>query len=177
LRPQLLDAIARASGRLLNADGPAEAAQPGRTREANALNILVAEDNPVNRRLVCRLLEGRGYRVLAVDNGQKAVDAFKAQAFDLVLMDVQMAVMGGFEATRQIRQLEQPTGAHVPIIALTAHSMKGDDQRCLASGMDAHLSKPIRFSEFFQLVGRLLPGSVIAHNANAAPTAAKPTSA
>lgn len=91
-------------------------------------------------------------------------------------MDVQMPVMDGIEATRRIRELERKTGTHVPIIALTAHSMKGDDERCHTAGMDAHLGKPIRIAEFFRLVGRILPGSIIS-TGNTSPVDDRPKSA
>jgi PAS domain S-box-containing protein len=111
------------------------------------LRVLVAEDNAVNQRLATRLLEKRGHRVTVAANGREAVDAQASQAFDLVLMDVQMPEMDGFEATAAIREREKHNGTHIPIIALTAHAMKGDRERCLAAGMDGYLSKPIRSQE------------------------------
>jgi CheY-like chemotaxis protein len=108
------------------------------------LRVLVAEDNAVNQRLASRLLEKRGHRVTVMVNGREALEALEKQTFDLILMDVQMPEMDGFEATSAIREREKHTGAHIPIIALTAHAMKGDMERCLAAGMDGYLSKPIR---------------------------------
>ena len=111
-----------------------------------ALRVLVAEDNMVNRKLVTTLLHKRGHKVKAVENGRAAVDAISAARggkFDVVLMDLQMPEMSGFEATQAIRQEESPDGRHLPIIALTAHAMQGDRERCLAAGMDGYLSKPI----------------------------------
>jgi PAS domain S-box-containing protein len=116
------------------------------------LRVLVAEDNAVNQRLATRLLEKRGHRVTLSRNGREAVEALANQAFDLVLMDVQMPEMDGFEATAAIREKEKHNGAHVPIIALTAHAMKGDRERCLAAGMDGYLSKPIRSQELDEIL-------------------------
>ena len=109
------------------------------------LRVLAAEDNIVNRRLVTTLLEKRGHHVTAVENGRQAVDAVAGagEPFDLVLMDLQMPEMSGFEATHAIRERERQSGGHLPIVALTAHAMHGDRERCLEAGMDAYLSKPI----------------------------------
>jgi CheY-like chemotaxis protein len=106
--------------------------------------VLVAEDNAVNQRLVVRMLEKRGHRVTVAGNGREALDALEKDTFDLVFMDVQMPVMGGFEATSTIREREKGTGGHQIVIAVTAHAMKGDREQCLAGGMDNYLSKPIR---------------------------------
>jgi signal transduction histidine kinase/DNA-binding response OmpR family regulator len=121
---------------------------------AESLVILVAEDNLVNQRLVLRLLEKRGHRVSVVSNGLEALDALAQQSFDLVFMDVQMPEMDGLTATGLFRQRERPTGAHQIIIALTAHAMKGDQERCLAAGMDGYLTKPIRPQELDALLSR-----------------------
>ena len=108
------------------------------------LRVLLAEDNEVNRILAMRLLEKQGHTVVCAHDGQEAVDRLAADAsFDLVLMDLQMPRLGGFDATRIIREREQAGARRIPIIALTAHAMNGDDQRCLANGMDDYLSKPI----------------------------------
>jgi two-component system, sensor histidine kinase and response regulator len=120
-------------------------------RDANestiVLRILLAEDNAVNQLLASRLLEKRGHRVTIVANGREAVLAAEKQAFDLILMDMQMPEMDGFEATEAIRKKEQSGSERVPIIALTAHAMKGDRERCLSHGMDGYLTKPIRPQE------------------------------
>ena len=108
------------------------------------LRVLLAEDNVVNQRLAVKLLERRGHEVVVVSTGRQAADAVTQQAFDAVLMDVQMPEMDGFEATAVIRQREATTGRHVPIIALTAHAMKGDRERCLEAGMDGHVIKPLQ---------------------------------
>jgi CheY-like chemotaxis protein len=120
-----------------------------------SLNILVAEDNAVNRMLVTKLLAKRGHTVRTVLNGREAIAAAANEEFDLVLMDVQMPEMDGLEATAVIRELESVTGAHVVIIALTAHAMKGDREICLAAGMDEYLSKPIKPAELFAMIEAL----------------------
>ncbi len=120
------------------------------------MRVLVAEDNAVNQRLATRLLEKRGHRVTVAANGREAVDALAKQNFDLVLMDVQMPEMDGIEATAVIREQEKQNGAHLPIIALTAHAMKGDRERCLAAGMDGYLSKPIRSQQLDEILERYL---------------------
>ncbi len=107
------------------------------------LAVLLAEDNVVNQRVAAGLLERRGHRVVVAANGQEALEAMDREPFDLVLMDVQMPVMGGLEATRQIRERERATGGHIRIVAMTAHAMQGDRERCLAAGMDGYLTKPI----------------------------------
>jgi len=120
------------------------------------LRVLVAEDNAVNQRLASRLLEKRGHRVTVMVNGRNALEALANQTFDLVLMDLQMPEMDGFEATAAIREREKDNGGHIPIIALTAHAMKGDMERCLAAGMDGYLSKPIRPQELDDLLEKYL---------------------
>jgi two-component system sensor histidine kinase/response regulator len=112
-----------------------------------SLRILLAEDNLVNQRLATRLLEKRGHQVTVASNGQEAVAAAEKCTFDLVFMDLQMPEMDGFEATAAMREREKTTGIHLPVIALTAHALKGDEERCLEAGMDGYLSKPIRSQE------------------------------
>ncbi len=118
----------------------------------NCLRILVAEDNVINQQIVFRVLEKRGHQPVVVANGQLAVEALKRGRFDVVLMDVQMPVMDGFEATAAIRKLEDPALARLPVIAMTAHTMKGDRERCLAAGMDRYLSKPVHPAELLQTI-------------------------
>jgi PAS domain S-box-containing protein len=116
------------------------------------LQILLAEDNAVNQVLAVRLLQKRGHSVVVVGNGREALATLDNQRFDIVLMDVQMPEMDGFQATAAIREKEIQTGAHIPIIALTAHAMKGDQERCLAAGMDAYITKPIEAKELFSAI-------------------------
>jgi CheY-like chemotaxis protein len=104
---------------------------------------LLAEDNVVNQRVAVGLLAKRGHDVTVANNGIEALGALERQAFDVVLMDVQMPELGGFEATAEIRHRERESGGHTRIVAITAHAMKGDRERCLAAGMDGYLSKPI----------------------------------
>jgi PAS domain S-box-containing protein len=118
--------------------------------------ILLAEDNAVNQTLAVRLLEKRGYVVTVAGDGQAAITAIEEGSFDLVLMDIQMPGMDGFEATAAIRAKEKTTGEHLPIIAMTAHALKGDQERCLSAGMDGYVSKPIRTGELFSAIESLL---------------------
>jgi signal transduction histidine kinase/CheY-like chemotaxis protein len=119
-----------------------------------SFDILLAEDNLVNQKLAVGLLQKRGHRVRVAANGREAVAALRERDFDLVLMDVQMPEMDGFEATALIRAEEQPKQRHVPIVAMTAHAMKGDRERCLAAGMDDYTTKPLRPAELYQTVER-----------------------
>jgi two-component system, sensor histidine kinase len=122
---------------------------------SGTLRILVAEDNPVNQRLIGRLLEKRGHQVVIAGNGREALQAVGKDEYDLVLMDVQMPEMGGFEATAAIRRQESDAGKRHPIIALTAHAMKGDEERCLAAGMDGYLTKPVRPGALDNVLARI----------------------
>ena len=125
--------------------------------EGRALRILVAEDNPVNQRLAVRLLENQGHRAVLAGNGREAVAASERGAFDVLLMDIQMPEMDGLEASRLIRQRECLTGAHLPIVAMTAYAMKGDREKCLEAGMDGYVSKPVRPSELAEAIQAALP--------------------
>jgi CheY-like chemotaxis protein/HPt (histidine-containing phosphotransfer) domain-containing protein len=124
------------------------------------LRILLAEDHPVNQKLAVRVLEKQGHTVVVANNGKEALHAFSEQSFDLILMDVQMPEMGGYEATAAIREREKSKGTRIPIIAVTAHAMKSDRERCLAAGMDGYISKPIRTDQLVQTIAGLLPLSV-----------------
>jgi len=117
-----------------------------------ALSILLVEDNQVNQMVAKAVLAKHGHRVEVAVNGREGVDAFKSKAFDLILMDVQMPEMGGYEATGLIREWERTTGGHIPIIAMTAHAMVGDREQCLEAGMDGYLSKPFMPLELLRLV-------------------------
>ena len=130
------------------ASGGAES--PFELAPQQTLHILLAEDNPINQRLALALLEKRGHRVVIANNGQEAVDAVAGSAFDVVLMDMQMPLMDGIEATQRIRQREQENGSRrLPIVAMTANAMQGDRERCLAAGMDGYVSKPVKPEELF----------------------------
>jgi CheY-like chemotaxis protein len=165
----LLDAIltalapaAREAGRAVREAEPAP--HPSRP----SLRLLLAEDNAVNQRLAVSLLEKRGHRVVVAGNGREALAALAEQAFDAVLMDVQMPELDGFEATASIRAREQGSGAHIPIIAMTAHAMKGDRERCLAAGMDGYVAKPLDPKELFlALEGVASPSPSVAAEASA----------
>src|SRR5215472_17990290 len=121
---------------------------------AEILRILVAEDKLVNQRLIVRILEKRGHRVVVAANGHEAIAALEKETFDLILMDVQMPEMDGFEATAAIRTKEKSNGLHQAIVALTAHAIKGDRGKCLAAGMDGYLTKPIRPLELDEVLAR-----------------------
>ncbi len=125
-------------------------------RTGRALRVLLAEDNLVNQMLAVRLLEKQGHSVVVAANGREAVEAVQRQPFDLVLMDVQMPEMDGFEATAAIRQGERGSGRHLPILAMTAYAMKGDRERCLDSGMDGYVSKPIQPRELWETIDNLV---------------------
>jgi signal transduction histidine kinase/FixJ family two-component response regulator/HPt (histidine-containing phosphotransfer) domain-containing protein/CHASE3 domain sensor protein len=116
------------------------------------LNILLAEDNMINQRFAARLLEKYGHHVTVAENGCVALKKLEEQTFDILLMDVQMPEMNGLEATAAIRQREQTTNTHIPIIAMTAHALKGDRERCLSAGMDAYLAKPIMIDELLSAI-------------------------
>ncbi len=120
------------------------------------LKILLAEDNRVNQVLATRLLTKRGHRVLLAETGKQAVDMSQREPFDVILMDVQMPELSGLEATMAIRQREKLQGGHTPIIAMTAHAMVGDKQRCLDAGMDAYLSKPLEVNDLFAMIDRFM---------------------
>jgi signal transduction histidine kinase/ActR/RegA family two-component response regulator len=117
-----------------------------------AIHVLLVEDNIVNQKLARRLMENAGYTVVCAMDGREAVEACAAQRFDLVLMDLQMPHMDGFEATAELRRREAISGGHLPIIALTANAMPGDRERCLAAGMDGYVSKPMKRPELFQAI-------------------------
>jgi CheY-like chemotaxis protein len=119
-------------------------------------NVLLAEDNLVNQRLAVRILEKHDCSVTIASDGREALRSLEQQPFDVVLMDVQMPQMDGFEATALIRDKERHTGKHIPIVALTAHAMSSDREHCLRAGMDDYISKPIRSKELIEKLDRLL---------------------
>jgi signal transduction histidine kinase/CheY-like chemotaxis protein len=150
----LLEAMLTTLGR--TSAGRAIKPKPIPRPAATGLRILLAEDNIVNQRVVMGLLDHAGHHVTLAENGLKAVAAFHAMPFDLVLMDMQMPEMGGAEAMALIRAHEQPEGRHMPIIAVTAHALKGDRERCLAVGADGYVSKPISPAVLFDEIERTL---------------------
>ena len=122
----------------------------------SGLHVLVAEDNSVNQRVVSRFLEKRGNHVTIANNGREALAALEHHSFDLILMDVQMPEMDGLEATSILRAREQANGGHLPVLALTAYAMEGDQDRCLRAGMDGYISKPVRPEELFAAIEQIL---------------------
>ncbi len=159
IKPVKQSDLLEAIGAALKADPPVEThgsrrgEVPGDEPGAvESLRILLAEDGVINQQVAVRLLEDRGHSVVVVNNGRAAVEQVAAQSFDVVLMDVQMPKMDGLEATAAIRQTETPTGGHIPIIAMTAHAMKGDRDRFLAAGMDGYVAKPVRPHELYAAV-------------------------
>jgi two-component system sensor histidine kinase/response regulator len=155
---ELLAAISRALAREQSPRLTLPAAMLPTDLPARRLRVLLAEDNTVNQRLAASLLERRGHRVAIANNGREALAAIARQQFDVILMDVQMPDMGGLEATTEIRARERETGAHVPIIAMTAHAMKGDRQRCLEAGMDEYVAKPLDSRRLCIVVERVAAG-------------------
>lgn len=149
--PELLDALLPAL--------ESHVALPSDSGKIAPLRILLAEDNVVNQKLALRILQKVGHNVKIVSNGKLAVEAFETQSFDMILMDVQMPVMGGFEATQLIRHLEHESGtnSHIPIIALTAHAMIGDREKCLDAGMDEYVTKPLRLPELIAAIKKFAP--------------------
>ncbi len=125
--------------------------------------ILLAEDNLVNQKVAVRLLEKKGHTVVVAESGKKALEVWGKQPFDFILMDVQMPEMDGFEATASIREQEKSSGKNIPIIAMTAHAMVGDRERCLAAGMDDYVSKPINATDLFAAIERLMPAAFQTH--------------
>jgi signal transduction histidine kinase/CheY-like chemotaxis protein/integral membrane sensor domain MASE1 len=154
---ELRDALTRILG-APEQNGKRSPVRPNSFRGAldpsRSLRILLAEDNVVNQRVAGRLLEKRGHRVVVAVNGREALKALDEESYDLVLMDVQMPEIDGVEATAKIREMEKLTGRHQLVVALTAHAMKGDVERCLSAGMDGYLSKPIRLQELDDLLDK-----------------------
>ena len=154
---ELFEAIIAALGMGGEPVQPPAEVKPSSAGTSRKLRVLLAEDNAVNQRLVVKLMEKHGHHLVAVNDGVEALDVLEREAFDVVLMDVQMPKMGGFEATARLREREKTTGQHVPVIAMTAHALKGDRERCLEAGMDDYVSKPIQAAALFEVIDRMVP--------------------
>jgi two-component system, sensor histidine kinase and response regulator len=120
-----------------------------------SLHILIAEDNPINQKLAVRLLQKQGHTSIVANNGREALETWARQSFDAILMDMMMPEMDGLEATIAIREREKATGAHIPIIAITANAMTGDREKCLAAGMDEYISKPVDVTQLYEALDKL----------------------
>ena len=118
----------------------------------DVLKLLIVEDDAISRMVMEKLTGQKGWQVILAENGKEAIDAYREQKFNVVLMDIQMPILDGYKATGVIRQLESQKGTHVPIIAMIAHALKGDREKCLESGMDDYLSKPIDADKFYATV-------------------------
>jgi two-component system sensor histidine kinase/response regulator len=151
----LLNAILQVLGATRRSERPSLVTRHSLREGRKGLRILLAEDNLVNQKLAFRLLEKRGYAVDIAGNGREALAKLASESFDLVLMDVQMPEMDGFEATAAIRQSEKASGRRLPIVAMTAHAMTGYRERCLAAGMDGYITKPIQAQEMFEVIDNL----------------------
>jgi two-component system, sensor histidine kinase and response regulator len=152
---ELLDAILIAVGPSAEGGNSRDVStgSAGTDPRGSGMRILVAEDNLVNRAVATGILEKQGHVLVHAATGREAVEAFSDGCFDLILMDVQMPEMDGLEATRRIRELEEATASHTPIVAMTAHAMAGDRERCLAAGMDDYVSKPLRKEDLLRALG------------------------
>ncbi|MGO8744943.1 MAG: CheR family methyltransferase [Thermoguttaceae bacterium] len=160
-KPLAPDDLLRAIGKVLGINGQTAAAEtvpqaePGQAPPRRTLRILLAEDSLPNQKLILYALGQRGHKIVVAGNGAETLDLIQRQDFDLVLMDVQMPLMDGIEATAAIRKLDDPKKAKLPIIAMTAHAYKSDQERCLAAGMDAYISKPVNRQELIEMVERI----------------------
>jgi signal transduction histidine kinase/CheY-like chemotaxis protein len=137
-------------------DAVAPVLEPSPLASAATWRILIAEDNPVNQRVASRMLQQAGHTVEIASNGRDAVERFSTGAFDMILMDVHMPLLDGFEATARIREIERSRGSRIPVIALTASAMTGDRERCLQAGMDGYLSKPVSRDELLRIIGEFM---------------------
>jgi CheY-like chemotaxis protein len=165
---ELFDAIMLTLGVVTPEDESLQSAAAQDLPRLRPLRVLLAEDSLVNQKVATALLESHGHQVVVVTNGREAIATLRSQPFDLLLMDVQMPEMDGLEATETIRAKERQTGEHIPIIAMTAHALAGDRERCLEAGMDAYIAKPIHAREVFEAIATLLGES--ARSTEAAPS-------
>ena len=161
---ELQDAILGVLGATRAESRPAPVTARMLAQERRCLRILLAEDNVVNQLMASRLLEKRGHSVAIAGNGREVLEQLEHERFDLILMDVEMPEMDGYEATAAIRKAEEGTGGRIPIIAMTARALTGDRERCLGIGMDDYVSKPIQRKALFEAIERLLPSGVVEEN-------------
>ena len=165
---ELLEAVLRVAGTKPPAAKPTFVTRHSLREERKSLRILLAEDNPVNQLLTLRVLEKHGHTVITAGNGRAALERLENGDFDLILMDIQMPEMDGLEATAAIRKDEGRAGKHLPIMAMTAHAMEGDRERCLAAGMDGYISKPIHAEDLIDAIDKLASSSAFVDVARAA---------
>jgi signal transduction histidine kinase/CheY-like chemotaxis protein/ligand-binding sensor domain-containing protein/HPt (histidine-containing phosphotransfer) domain-containing protein len=158
----MLEALLRVVASKHHEARPAFVTRHSLRERGRPLRILLAEDNAVNQLLASRLLQKQGHTVVTVMNGRQALEQLENESFDLVLMDIQMPEMDGFEATETLRKKEAKTGTRLPVIALTAHALEGDRERCLAAGMDGYISKPIQIDELLEAIHKLSPPPAVA---------------
>ncbi|MBV6340259.1 MAG: response regulator [Candidatus Magnetobacterium sp. LHC-1] len=161
---ELLDSIMRVMGEHDVEPKPSLLTRHKLRENKKRLNILIAEDNDINQKLIVKMLQRYGHDTSLANNGKEAVRMLKEQSFDLVLMDVQMPEMDGFEAVKLIRAGEKEGGAYIPIIAITAHAMKSDIDRCMESGMNGYVSKPIKVDKLIAEINRVTEEKVVAMN-------------
>jgi CheY-like chemotaxis protein len=159
-REELYTALTEAIGQRA-AERPPPVSLVESSRPGTGRRILLAEDNKINQRVAVLMLEKHGFQVTVAPNGRAAVEAYRQQAFDLILMDMQMPEMDGMEAFAAIRALERPQVRRTPVVALTAHAMAHDRARCLAAGMDGYISKPLTAALLFAEIERLAPAPAI----------------
>jgi two-component system sensor histidine kinase/response regulator len=176
-RSALLEALQEALGVGQALESPDRERIGGKVAAGGAggrnLRILLAEDNAVNQRLIARILEKMGHEVTVADDGQKALGKLLEGEFDLVAMDMQMPVMDGLEATREIRVREKGTGRHIPIVAMTANAYDEDRRRCLAAGMDGYVVKPVSVAAVRSEIGRVMAEADLLRGQEAVPEGRK----
>jgi CheY-like chemotaxis protein len=153
---ELFDEMLRTLGVTTTEDDRTERQAVDALQVDRSWNVLLVEDSPMNQKLACAVLEKQQHRVIVANNGREACELWCPDVFDVILMDVQMPEMDGFEATRFIREQEQKLGGHVPIIAMTAHALRGDRERCLEAGMDEYVSKPIHARQLLETIRSLV---------------------
>jgi len=166
VKPQnLYKVLAKVLGLSFREEKPAPSPKPSvESVSGKGYRILVAEDNIVNQKLAFYILEKQGHLVTGVNNGQEALAALEKGIFDVILMDVQMPVMNGFEATAAIRQKEKDSGSHIPIIAMTAHAMDSDREKCLQAGMDDYISKPLKADRLLNMIEQVVTKAKQSHS-------------